>query len=95
MIWAAGLFDYFDDRTFVMLGRRFHKNVASRGELIIGNFSTSNPTKPYMELFGEWYLHHRTPENLRHLASLVSGSNDARVDMEPEGVNLFLHLPQD
>ena len=94
LIWAAGLFDYFDDNTFERLGKRFIKSVKLGGELVIGNFSTFNPSRPYMELFGEWYLHHRSQETLIGLGKAISSSQQCKIDMEPERVNLFLHIPQ-
>lgn len=93
LIWAAGLFDYFDDATFVALGRRFLPHLEQHGKMVIGNFSASNPTRAYMELIGNWCLHHRTTEELKLLA-VAMGANEERirVESEPEGVNLFLHL---
>lgn len=93
VIWSAGLFDYFDDAGFVAILKRMREWVRSGGEIIIGNFSENNPTRAYMELFGEWYLHHRSEEQLQQLA-LEAGFTTAniRVGKEKEGVNLFLHL---
>lgn len=94
LVWAAGLFDYFSDRLFQMLVRRLIGAVAPGGELVIGNFSTANPSRAYME-FGEWHLQHRTAEALQELALGCGVTPDAvRVGSEPEGVNLFLHLTQ-
>ncbi len=67
LIWSAGLFDYFDDKTFVRILQRFLPFVSKGGELVIGNFHPRNSTKNYME-FGLWYLHHRTKEQLIALA---------------------------
>lgn len=93
LIWAAGLFDYFDDAAFVSIGKRFLGYLGERGKLVIGNFATGNPTRPYMELFGEWYLHHRTRDDLMRLAlDMGVGPSSATVDSEEEGVNLFLHM---
>lgn len=93
LIWAAGLFDYFDDTTFVAVATKFFRHLAPGGEFIIGNFSVANPTRPYMELFGDWNLHHRTPETLVELAARIGVSPQAiRVGSEPAMVNLFLHM---
>jgi len=94
LIWSAGLFDYFDDRTFVRLVRRLITNVAPGGELIIGNFAVGNPTEGYMELFTGWYLHHRSPEQLIRLAQEagIEDVNRITVDQEEVGVNLFLRI---
>lgn len=94
LVWAAGLFDYFDDKTFESLGKRFFQNVKPGGELVIGNFSTFNPTRPYMELFGQWHLHHRDANLLQSLGAMISQGKSVRIESEPEQVNLFLHAPQ-
>ena len=92
LVWAAGLFDYFSDHPFELLVRRLISAVASGGELVIGNFSTANPSRAYME-FGEWHLQHRSAETLEALALGCGISpGNIRVGSEPEGVNLFLHL---
>jgi len=95
LIWSAGLFDYLDDRTFIVLARRLIRMLAPGGRLVVGNFSTMNPTRDYME-FGEWFLHHRTPEQLLTLAKACEGDGIAsHVDEEPLGVNLFLHIEKE
>ncbi len=94
MIWAAGLFDYFDDKAFILLLKRFREWINEGGEIIIGNFNEDyNPSRLYMEIFGDWYLNHRTDEKLVSLAKL-SGFEESKimVGREPENVNLFLHV---
>lgn len=91
LIWAAGLFDYFEDRVFVAVVRRMLQALAPSGELVIGNFGAGNPTQAYMEL-GGWKLIHRTEDEMRGLM-LASGADpqSLQVHAEPEGVNLFAH----
>lgn len=94
LIWSAGLFDYFNDKVFVHVLKNLGTMVAKGGEIVIGNFSTLNPSRPYMELF-EWNLHHRSPHCLIGLAVAAGFSAEqARVEKEPTGVNLFLHIKQ-
>ncbi len=93
-IWSAGLFDYFDDKTFVRILRRMRDWIGEGGEIVIGNFNADhNPSRDYMELLGDWYLHHRTEHQLIDLA-LQAGypRGTTRVQREPENVNLFLHI---
>lgn len=94
IIWSAGLFDYFDDRAFVFILNKFKNWVAPHGEIVIGNFNQHhNPTREYMELFGDWYLHHRSKKQLIALA-IEAGfeENQLAVGHEEENVNLFLHI---
>lgn len=94
LIWAAGIFDYFSDRVFASLLRRLSPGLAPGGELVVGNFSDRNPSRAYLELLGDWNLHHRSAEELVALAVEAGFERSrVRVDAEPSGVNLFLHLP--
>ena len=94
LIWSAGLFDYFDDKTFTKLVSRLIKNMKPGGELIIGNFVVGNPTEGYMELFLDWYLYHRSPEQLMDLAQSAGIADRSRItiDKEDAGVNLFMRI---
>jgi len=94
VIWSAGLFDYFDDRTFAAILGRFKNWLKPGGEIIIGNFNENhNPSRDYMELFGDWYLHHRTESQLIALAEKAGfDAANVRVGKEKENVNLFLHI---
>ena len=90
LIWSAGLFDYLDEKQFIFLFRALTKLLKPEGELVVGNFSESNTSKDYME-FGEWYLNHRTENELIRLAE-QSGcvSKSISIDRETSGVNLFI-----
>ena len=94
LLWSAGLFDYFDDKAFVAVLKKCREWVLPGGEIVIGNFNRlHNPTRNYMELFGEWYLHHRSQEELMALAGEAGFlPEQIRLGAEPEQVNLFLHL---
>ena len=46
-----------------------------------------------MEIFGDWYLTYRTECELISLAKKAEFSlNNIRIGIEPEQVNLFLHI---
>jgi extracellular factor (EF) 3-hydroxypalmitic acid methyl ester biosynthesis protein len=92
LVWSAGLFDYFDDRLFVAVLKRLFSGVLPGGELVIGNFSTCNPTRHYMNLM-DWVLCHRDAGHLVDLAQQCGIRQDQiRVGEEPEHINLFLHV---
>ncbi len=93
LIWSAGLFDYFTDKLFIRLMSNMYNLLSENGKLIIGNFGSYNPSRGAMELFSQWYLHHRSEDELIDLA--VKGGvprNKITVKAEATGVNLFLHL---
>jgi extracellular factor (EF) 3-hydroxypalmitic acid methyl ester biosynthesis protein len=93
LVWSAGLFDYLQDRSFVFLLKALLAVTRPGGEVVAGNFSPLNSSRAYMELLGDWVLHHRTEKELRQLA-LEAGAEPSKIEVrwEPEGVNLFLHV---
>jgi extracellular factor (EF) 3-hydroxypalmitic acid methyl ester biosynthesis protein len=94
LVWSAGLFDYFNDRVFVAVLNKLRAFCKPGAEIIIGNFNqNNNPNRTFMEVFFDWHLHHRTEEELEKLAiSAGFGDCNIRIGMEPENVNLFLHI---
>ena len=94
LIWSAGLFDYFDDKVFLLLLNRIKKWLKPGGEIIIGNFNADhNPSRKYMEEVGEWFLNHRTAGELVALATKAGFDLESiSVGSEPLYVNLFLHI---
>ncbi|MGE0475793.1 MAG: class I SAM-dependent methyltransferase [Nitrospirales bacterium] len=90
LIWSGGLFDYFNDSIFKRMIKRLYPLLQREGRLIIGNFSSENPSKGYMDLFS-WNLFHRSHDQLRTLAE-ESGipPHQISIEQEPEGINLFL-----
>ncbi len=92
LVWAAGLFDYFNDQLFVLMTRRLRHCMKPDGLLTIGNFSTHNPTRAYME-FGGWSLILRSEEELIALATKAGiPAEEIHITTESEGVQLFLDI---
>jgi extracellular factor (EF) 3-hydroxypalmitic acid methyl ester biosynthesis protein len=93
LIWSAGLFDYFKDKHFSFLIRKYFNCLAEEGEMVISNFSTRNPTRKLMENLSDWYLNLRTESDLFRIASdAVIDKELVGVDKEPLGINLFLKV---
>jgi extracellular factor (EF) 3-hydroxypalmitic acid methyl ester biosynthesis protein len=93
LIWSAGLFDYFKDKHFIYLIRKYMNCLAKEGEFVISNFSTENPTKRLMEVLSDWYLNYRNKADLVRLAE-EAGIDEGMVeiDSEPLEINLFLKI---
>jgi hypothetical protein len=93
LIWSAGLFDYFKDKHFTFLLRKYFNCLTDEGEMVISNFSTKNPTKRLMETLSDWYLNLRTESDLYRIASDAGIDKElVSVDKEPLGINLFLKI---
>lgn len=93
LIWSAGLFDYFKDKHFVYMIKKYYAWVKKGGEMIIGNFNVKNPSRKIMEVLGDWFLYHRSEEELISFA-LRAGIplQNIEVIKEPLGINLFLKV---
>lgn len=93
LIWSAGLFDYFKDKHFTFLIRKYINCLSENGEMVISNFSTKNATRRLMEVISDWYLNHRTASDLFRIASEANIDKEmVSVEKEPLGINLFLKI---
>jgi hypothetical protein len=93
LIWSAGLFDYFKDKHFVYLLKKYYEYLEVGGEMIIGNFSVENPSRKIMEILGDWFLYHRSKEELYYFAHQAGiAAEKTEIISEPLGINLFLRV---
>ena len=87
------MFDYFKDKHFTFLIRKYINCLDDDGEMVISNFSTKNPTKRLMEVLSDWYLNLRTESDLFRIASDANVNKElVSVEKEPLGINLFLKI---
>ena len=93
LIWSAGLFDYFNEKLFISLLRRYFQLLNKGGEMVIASFSKNNPSKGIMEVLCQWQLQHRSGEELIDL-SIQAGIPKENIEVKSEnmGINLFLHV---
>jgi extracellular factor (EF) 3-hydroxypalmitic acid methyl ester biosynthesis protein len=90
-IYSMGLFDYLTFRVARAVLERLYQLLQPGGELIIGNFHVSNPSKYYMEYWVDWVLFHRTEEEFRSLLDSRSPAQTA-VLYDDTGSQMFLHI---
>lgn len=92
LIYSAGLCDYLSANATSRLIGELYQYLNPGGCLIIGNFGPLNPQRFKMEYGAEWFLIHRSEEELKDLARGLPGDAALNVEKEPEGVNLFLNI---
>jgi extracellular factor (EF) 3-hydroxypalmitic acid methyl ester biosynthesis protein len=93
LIYSSGLFDYLNHRSFGALLSVLYQALAPGGHMIIGNVANHNPSRYFMEYCLDWFLIHRSPQELEEQArALVPTPSRIEVDAEPTGVNLFLRI---
>lgn len=92
LVYCAGYFDYLDDDKAVEMLRALRSCVSDDGELLVFNFNEHNPSRAYMEWFGNWYLTYRTTDSLQRLGERAAPAEAIEVGVEPAGVNLYLRI---
>jgi extracellular factor (EF) 3-hydroxypalmitic acid methyl ester biosynthesis protein len=92
MIYSSGLFDYLGARAYKVLAGNLYRALQDDGEMILGNVAAANPSRWAMEYLCDWFVIHRSPEELLELAQGFAQDGQALVDAEPSGVNLFLKV---
>jgi SAM-dependent methyltransferase len=92
LIYSAGLCDYLSANATSRLIGELYRHLNPGGCLIIGNFGPHNPQRFKMEYGAEWFLIHRSEEELKGLARGLPEDVALHVEKEPEGVNLFLNI---
>ena len=93
LVFSGGLFDYLGDRAYKVLLQVLYDALLPGGRLLLGNVAAHNPSRWAMEYFVDWVVIHRSPDDLKVLASsLHPRPTEIRVESEPSGVNLFLHV---
>jgi extracellular factor (EF) 3-hydroxypalmitic acid methyl ester biosynthesis protein len=90
-IYALGLFDYLTSRVAKAVLERLYQLLSPGGELVIGNYHVSNPSRHYMGYWGDWFLIHRTEEELK---SLFQHKTNDRVSIlyDETGSQMFLQI---
>lgn len=90
-VYSAGLFDYLSDRMFAALLSTLYDALVPGAMLAVGNVADENPSRWAMEYFSEWFLMHRSSDELLAFGQdLRPRPSSVRVESEPLGVNLFL-----
>lgn len=89
LIYSSGLCDYLDDRLLVRMIQRCYDQLNPGGTLIIGNFSTANPDRFFMDHLLYWRLIHRSEADLIRLFNETGFGGNVNIMVEDEGVNLF------
>ncbi|AWN34560.1 class I SAM-dependent methyltransferase [Methylobacterium radiodurans] len=72
LVYAAGLYDYLDDRIAARLTRKLFGLLRPGGRLLVGNFLTGLREEAYMDAVMDWQLIYRTQAQIRAFAAEIS-----------------------
>ncbi len=90
-IYSMGLFDYLTPPVAVGILGKLCQLLDKDGDLLIGNFHISNPSRCYMEYWLDWVLYYRNEEEfLRLMPDKTAGQ--ATVLFEDTRSQMFLHV---
>jgi len=90
LIYTAGLYDYLKKEAAASLTGVLYEILEPGGMLVLGNFSKGHPFGYFIEYASEWFLIHRSPEDMLSLAPINLTGGEKWVEREASGVNLFL-----
>ncbi|MDJ0720714.1 MAG: class I SAM-dependent methyltransferase [Desulfobacterales bacterium] len=90
-IYSMGLFDYLTPPVAKAVLTKLFQILRPGGEMVIGNFHISNPSRFYMEYWLDWVLYYRTEQEFIDLLKNVT-SAESRVLFEDTGSQMFLHV---
>ncbi len=89
LIYSLGLFDYLSKPVAMRVLDFLYKSLMPDGELVVGNFHGSNSSRNFMEYWGDWYLIHRTENELLDLLEDCKPKNKS-VIFENSNNQIFL-----
>jgi extracellular factor (EF) 3-hydroxypalmitic acid methyl ester biosynthesis protein len=81
MIYSAGLFDYFSDRTCKLLTHRLFGALRPGGLLLLGNMKAGTDMLWPLELIADWSLRYRSAASV---LSWTDGLPDAEISLRTE-----------
>lgn len=91
IIYCMGLFDYLTAPVCQKLTSILYESLTDDGNLIISNIDAINEFQYPMEYGCEWYLFHRTKEELRDFASRIQAQT-ILTESDKTGLNNFLFI---
>lgn len=91
LIYSAGLYDYLPDALAQRLTQRLVQMLAPGGRLLIANFVPGGSGRGYMELFMDWTLVLRTPDQMQALAQ-AAGATLVHRFMDPHRNVVYAEL---
>jgi len=74
LIYSAGLFDYFSDRTCRVLAQRLYEALRPGGALLLGNMKAGTDMIWPLYFIADWPLEYRTAERVMSWASDLPGA---------------------
>ncbi len=93
IVYASGLFDYFDFRTSKFVIKYLLKQTRPGGKIIIANLSKDgHDHRTILEFVGEWYLTYRSKEDMVKLSEAIPKGIDFEIKEIENGLCKFIEI---
>lgn len=92
LVYAAGLYDYLDQRTAARLTAVLFSKLAQGGRILVTNFLAGVWEAPYLETFMRWPLRYRTRGQIEALAVEIAPETIAQQSFIAEGAGCIGYL---
>ena len=93
LIYASGLFDYFDLKTSKFVIKHLISQSKPNGKIIIANLSLDgHHHKTLMEFGNEWYLTYRSREDMIKLSEAVPKGTEFKINEIENGLCKFIEI---
>ncbi len=90
-IYSMGLFDYFTPPVARATLAKLFQLLVPGGQMVIGNFHTSNPSRIYMEYWLDWAIYYRTEADFMDLARDLAPARKS-ITYDETGVQMLLRI---
>jgi extracellular factor (EF) 3-hydroxypalmitic acid methyl ester biosynthesis protein len=90
-IYSLGPFDYLAPPVAKAVLSKLYEILKPGGEILIGNFHKSNPSRYHMEYWGDWVFFHRNKEDFNNILQDEFRAQ-SRIFFEDTGSQMFLHI---
>ncbi|MFG1495502.1 class I SAM-dependent methyltransferase [Saccharospirillum sp. HFRX-1] len=90
-IYSMGLFDYLTPPVASAVLRKLYALLLPGGEMAIGNFHESNPSRYYMDYWLDWPIIYRTEDSFTALADGLEGAQ-TWIEFDDTGVQMMLRI---
>ena len=90
-IYTMGLFDYLATPVARAVLAQLYRVLEPGGRIVVGNYHASNPSRVYMEYWGDWRLIYRTEQAMFEMAAELPGAQ-AALEIDPSGCQMFLKV---
>lgn len=90
LIYSSGLFDYIPLDKAQRLVKSLFNKLLPGGTLLITNAGIENPTRFYKEALFDWFLDHKSSEDMHAIAKDIKAPHSIKLETDPYKVFQYL-----